>query len=119
MGVTVALAAQNSGHQVYWASAGRSTQTRERADKIALIDAEFFANLCETCSILICVCPPGAAEDVADQVAAQGFLGLYIDANTISPQRAQIIALTMQEAGISFVDGSIIGGPAWKPNTTR
>jgi len=25
----------------------------------------------------------------------------------------------MQEAGISFVDGSIIGGPAWKPDTTR
>jgi 3-hydroxyisobutyrate dehydrogenase-like beta-hydroxyacid dehydrogenase len=119
MGVTVALAAQNSGHYVYWVSAGRSTQTRERADKIALIDAESFANLCETCSILICVCPPGAAEDVAGQVAAQGFQGLYIDANAISPQRAQKIALTMQEAGVSFVDGSIIGGPAWKPNTTR
>ena len=119
MGVTVALAAQNSGHHVYWASAGRSTQTRARADKIALIDAESFAKLCETCSILICVCPPGAAEDVAGQAAAQGFQGLYIDANAISPQRAQNIAQAMQEAGISFVDGSLIGAPAWKANTTR
>jgi 3-hydroxyisobutyrate dehydrogenase-like beta-hydroxyacid dehydrogenase len=68
---------------------------------------------------LICVSPPGEAEDLAGHVAAQGFQGLYTDANAISPQQAQNIALTMQEAGISFVDGSIIGGPAWKPNTTR
>ena len=80
MGVTVALAAQNSGHHVYWAFAGRSPQTRERADKIALIDSESFTKLCETCSILICVCPPGAAEDVAGKVATKGFQGLYIDA---------------------------------------
>ena len=36
MGVTVALAAQNSGLQVYWVSEDRSTGTRSRAEKIVL-----------------------------------------------------------------------------------
>ena len=34
MGITVAGAAQNTGHIVHWASEGRSPQTRERAEKI-------------------------------------------------------------------------------------
>ena len=38
MGITVAVAAQNTGLIVHWASEGRSPQTRERAVKI---DQEF------------------------------------------------------------------------------
>jgi 3-hydroxyisobutyrate dehydrogenase-like beta-hydroxyacid dehydrogenase len=66
----------------------------------------------------MCVCPPDAAEDVANQVIAQGFSGLYVDGNAISPQRTKTIADTVGEAGIAFVDGSIIGGPAWEPGRT-
>ena len=58
MGITVALAAQNSGLQVYWASEGRSPETRARAEKIQLDDASSLSNLCGICSTLICVCPP-------------------------------------------------------------
>jgi hypothetical protein len=32
MGISVAASAQNSGNEVYWASQGRSSQTRERAE---------------------------------------------------------------------------------------
>jgi len=119
MGITVALTAQNSGYQVHWASEGRSPQTRTRADKIALIDVQSLADLSATCSTLICVCPPGAAFEVAEQVAKFDFSGLYIDANAISPQQSQQIAGSMQVAGITYVDGSIIGPPAYKENTTR
>ncbi len=55
---------------------------------------------------------------MAQEVIAQGFSGLYLDANAISPQRAIHIAEAMTEAGINFVDGSIIGGPAWEPGRT-
>jgi 3-hydroxyisobutyrate dehydrogenase-like beta-hydroxyacid dehydrogenase len=118
MGISVAASAQNSGHEVYWASEERSPQTRERAEKFNLSNAHTLANLCETCSVIISVCPPHAAEDVAHQVAAYGFTGLYMDANAISPERTRRIGQGVTEAGASFVDGGIIGGPAWEPSRT-
>ena len=118
MGIFVAASAQNSGCEVYWASEGRSDQTRERAAKFQLGDAGTLTQLCETCSILISVCPPHAAEDVADQVLARGYTGLYVDANAIAPQRAARIGERMVAAGVAFVDGGIVGGPAWESGET-
>ncbi|NIN68779.1 MAG: DUF1932 domain-containing protein [Anaerolineae bacterium] len=118
MGISVAASAQNSGCEVYWASEGRSAQTSQRADQFTLHDAGTMANLCQVCSVMVCVCPPHAAEDVAEQVLSHGFAGLYLDANAISPQRAVHIGERMTTAGVSFVDGGIIGAPAWEPNFT-
>lgn len=118
MGISIAASAQKNGHTVYWVSKGRSAQTRERAEKFDLLDAHSAEELCSICSIIVSVCPPHAAEEVADQVAAHSFQGLYIDANAISPQRAQRIGRSLEEKGASFVDGGIIGGPAWGPGKT-
>ena len=119
MGISVAASAQNSGNTVLWASEGRSSQTRARAQQHALIDAHTLEKLCQSCSIIISVCPPHAAEAVAQQVLANSFSGLYLDANAIAPQRAIRIGEAMAERGVAFVDGGIIGGPAWEPDTTR
>jgi 3-hydroxyisobutyrate dehydrogenase-like beta-hydroxyacid dehydrogenase len=119
MGITIALAAQNTGNEVLWTSEGRSSETHHRAQKLGLQDTTSLAKLCENCSIIICICPPSAAEEVASQVIEAGYGGLYIDANAVSPQRVMRISESMQAAGISFVDGSVIGGPAWKADTTR
>jgi len=51
-------------------------------------------------------------------VLESGFKGLYLDANAISPERAKRLGGRMAKAGISFVDGGIIGGPASEPKTT-
>jgi 3-hydroxyisobutyrate dehydrogenase-like beta-hydroxyacid dehydrogenase len=118
MGISIAASAQNSGCEVYWASERRSQQTRERAEEFSLHDAGTLAQLCQNCSVIVSVCPPHAAEDVAAQVVAQGFTGLYVDANAISPQRAVRIGEMMVAGGVAFVDGGIIGGPAWEPGQT-
>lgn len=118
MGVSVAASAQNTGYKVYWASEGRSSQTHERAKKINLLDVHSVAKLCIECSVIFSVCPPHAAEDVAKEVIDYGFKGVYVDANAISPQRATRIGQIMSEAGVEFVDGGIIGGPAWKLGRT-
>lgn len=118
MGVFIAAAVKGSGHQVLWASEGRSPQTLERASSIGLLDAGTLAELCGTCSVLLSVCPPHAAEHVAEQVLSHSFGGLYLDANAISPQRAERIGRRMLQAGVTFVDGGIIGGPAWSPGGT-
>lgn len=118
MGISVAATAQNSGCRVYWASEGRSASTRARAEKYGMIDAVTLAGLCDASDAIVSVCPPHAAEEVAAAVRAAGFHGLYLDANAISPQRVLRMAEAMAEAGIDFVDGGIIGGPAWQPGTT-
>jgi len=119
MGISVAASAQNGGNRVCWASQGRSPATRERAAKYGLQDLHTLAALCAECSILLSICPPHAAETVSNDVLASGFKGLFADANAIAPQRVIRIGETMQSAGVSFVDGGIIGLPAWKPGATR
>ncbi len=118
MGVSLAASAQNSGHVAYWASEGRSEATHARAEAHNLVDAGTLQTLCQTCSVIVSICPPHAAEDIATDVVACGFQGLYIDANAISPGRTLRIAAAMAAVGATFVDGSITGGPAWEPGRT-
>ena len=118
MGISLAASAIRSGHNVYWASDGRSKQTASRAAQYALLDAHSIEKLCHTSQVALSICPPHAAEQVADQVISSRFRGLYIDANAISPQRAKQMAERMTEAGVSFVDGCVIGGPAWNSGET-
>ncbi|MBN1371315.1 MAG: NAD(P)-dependent oxidoreductase [Anaerolineaceae bacterium] len=118
MGSSIAWNAQISGHTLFWVSDGRSPETRMRAEKLSLTETKSLEELVQNCSILISVCPPHAAEEVAGQVCTTSFQGLYADLNAISPQRAVCIGEMMQSHGIIFVDGGIIGGPAWKPGDT-
>lgn len=118
MGVSIAASAINSGHQVYWMSEGRSNKTRLRAEKHHLIKVESLSQLCQTSEIIFSVCPPHAAEGIAKSVIEYGFKGRYLDANAISPQRAIKIGQMLESNGIHFIDGGIIGGPAWTPKET-
>jgi 3-hydroxyisobutyrate dehydrogenase-like beta-hydroxyacid dehydrogenase len=118
MGVSVAASAISSGHQVYWASQGRSEKTRARAEQHGLMDVHSLAAICQSCEILLSICPPHAAEGLARSVIEHGFKGLYLDANAIAPHRSISIGTLMEDAGIHFVDGGIIGGPAWAPRET-
>jgi len=118
MGISVAATLQNSGHAVFWVSDGRGPQTRARAAQHGLRDVGTLAELCARCPVIVSVCPPDAAESVAAAVLACGFHGLYLDANAISPRRARRMAEAFAAAGATFVDGGIIGGPAWQPNST-
>ncbi len=118
MGVSIAASAIQSGHEVYWLTAGRSPNTRARAETHQLTGLQSLEELSRTCETIISICPPQAAEDVARGVAHTSFQGLYLDANAISPERAVKIGQMMETHGIAFVDGGIIGGPAWTPNET-
>jgi 3-hydroxyisobutyrate dehydrogenase-like beta-hydroxyacid dehydrogenase len=118
MGISVAASAQKTGCEVYWVSEGRSQQTRKRAREHNLTDAHSIEALCRICDMIISVCPPHAAEGVANQVLTAGFHGLYADANAISPQRSVHIGQVLDAAGLDYVDGGIIGGPAWEAGKT-
>ncbi len=86
---------------VVWCSEGRSEATRARA--AAFRDVSWDELL--QSDVLLSIVPPHAALDVAR--AAEGFRGIYVDANAISPMHAQEIAAIHPR----FVDGAVIGGP--------
>jgi 3-hydroxyisobutyrate dehydrogenase-like beta-hydroxyacid dehydrogenase len=115
MGIVVAVSARNSGNEVFWTSECRSAATRERASDAGLRDAGTLAKLCELCPVIVSVCPPEFAEEMAEQVAERSYQGTFVDANAISPERVQRIAHRLEQCGARFVDGGIIG----PPSTTR
>jgi 3-hydroxyisobutyrate dehydrogenase-like beta-hydroxyacid dehydrogenase len=119
MGVTVGAAAATSGARVIWVSEQRSDASKQRANRAGLVDVETLKNAVGTGDIVLSVCPPHAALDVARSVARLGFKGIYVDANAVSRATAEQIGMIVTRAGASFVDGGIIGSPVKKAGTTR
>jgi 3-hydroxyisobutyrate dehydrogenase-like beta-hydroxyacid dehydrogenase len=113
MGASVGAAARSNQHTVLWASAGRSAGTGARARRANLQDAGTVAKLVNASELVLSVCPPHAAEEVAREVAQLGFSGIYVECNAISPDRTRAIQRIVEAAGAHYVDGGIIGGPAW------
>jgi hypothetical protein len=113
MGAAVGGALRERGETVLWASAGRSPETARRAEGAGLEDAGDVAALSGRCEILLSICPPHAAVEVARTAA--GFAGIYVDANAIAPATARTIASLQPR----FVDGGIVGPPPSHPGTTR
>jgi 3-hydroxyisobutyrate dehydrogenase-like beta-hydroxyacid dehydrogenase len=117
MGAAVGQCLVKRGHEVLWAAEGRGPDTTARARAAGLTDAGTIAALADGAEVIISVCPPHAALDVA--WAVHGFGGLYVDANAISPGTAREVAQMISESGGRYVDGGIIGAPPVKPGTTR
>ena len=112
MGASVGAAAVQTGATVIWASIGQSLATKNRAHESGLEDCRTLQNLVATSEIILSVCPPHNAPDVAGEVAEIGFSGIYLDANAIAPDVTRQIGLMITKQGARFVDGGIIGGPA-------
>ncbi len=118
MGSSIGAAAK-AGSTVCWASENRSASTRERAEKAGLTDVGTLSDMVETCDFIMSVCPPAFAVDVAKEVLSRGFKGIYLDANAISPARSREIAALLKASDVAYVDGGIIGPPAWEKGKTR
>ena len=119
MGVTIGAAARGNEVRVVWASDGRGARTRGRADAAGLTDVGSLSALVEHSRIILSVCPPHAATELARAVAEQRFPGVYVDANAVSPATVGNVRQIVEAGGASFVDGGIIGPPALTPGTTR
>jgi len=113
MGSAIGAALLGRGETVLWASAGRSLATMERARRFGLEDAGDVAELCLRSEVVLSVCPPHVAVEVAE--AARDFDGIYVDANAIAPETARRIGGLRTR----FVDGGIIGPPPLEAGTTR
>ncbi len=114
MGVTLAATA-GAKADTLWAGDGRSAASTARAAEADVTDAGTVAELCRRAEIVVSICPPAASIEVADQVAACGFDGIYVDANAVSPATSIEVGRRFER----YVDGGVIGPPALSPGTTR
>ena len=99
MGAAVGRAVRGD---VLWASDGRSEATRQRAS--GFTDVGSVDELVRSSEVVLSICPPAIAEEVAEQVFGYGFGETFVEANAISPARMRRIA----KLGPRIVDGSII-----------
>lgn len=106
MGSAIAAQLIAGGHRVLWCPVGRSAGSARRASQAGLVAVDSVGELLAGSAVVFSVCPPAAAEDVADQVAGYG--GIFVEANAISPHRMIAIG---ERLGGTVVDGSIIGPP--------
>ena len=112
MGSTIAATCAG---ETFWVSDGRSSESRARAGAAGLVDAGSLGALAERCDTIVSVCPPDQAVAVAQSVADSGFVGVYVDANAVSPMTTRKIGALFDR----YVDGGIVGPPAERGGTTR
>ena len=92
MGSMVGAAVRSGGARVLWAGEGRSAATRKRASDAGLEDAGSVAAVVKASDVILSVCPPHAAVDVATQVAALRFGGTFVDGGMRRPDRQDHLA---------------------------
>jgi 3-hydroxyisobutyrate dehydrogenase-like beta-hydroxyacid dehydrogenase len=109
MGAAVGGCLAGRGYRVYWASEGRGPATAARAGAAGLTDAGTVKEVAGRSDVILSICPPHAAAQVAGAVAGAGFAGLFVDANAISPAASRALAATIEAAGAGYVDGGIVG----------
>jgi 3-hydroxyisobutyrate dehydrogenase-like beta-hydroxyacid dehydrogenase len=119
MGAAVGACLREHGLRVLWVSGGRSAATRARARASALQDVARLEDALKASDIVLSICPPHAAVEVAASVAQTGFHGIYVDANAIAPTTTRKVGRLVEAAGATFVDGAIIGPPPTSEHRTR
>jgi 3-hydroxyisobutyrate dehydrogenase-like beta-hydroxyacid dehydrogenase len=117
MGAAFGSALVRAGFRVLWVSSGRSPASAQRASVAQLEDVGSKAEMVRESAVILSICPPANAYEVAE--AAAGFHGVYVDANAISPRTSKRVADVIEAGGGSYVDGSIIGPPPMGPGKTR
>jgi 3-hydroxyisobutyrate dehydrogenase-like beta-hydroxyacid dehydrogenase len=110
MGAAVGAVLVARGHDVLWQPQGRSETTAQRARDAGLRPTGHFDGV----EVIVSVCPPHAALEVARSLA--GSRALVIDANAVSPETARAVGSVL---GDSWVDGGIVGPPPLRSGTTR
>jgi L-threonate 2-dehydrogenase len=114
MGFHWAKLLTSHGVEVLTYDKDRGETSRKRAENAGVKSLPSMERLVNDAEIIVSIVIPSAAKRVAEKVAEavgkSGRKGLFLlDANAISPMTADDIAGVLAPAGISFIDGCIIG----------
>lgn len=121
MGAAIGSALKARAGAVIWADAGRSHATAKRAELADLVAVPDVVELAARSDVIVSICPPHAAREVAAQVAAgladRADRPIYLEANAVAPDTVRAVAELLGDRA-AVCDGAVIGPPAWKRGTT-
>ena len=123
MGEGVGTSIKGQGIDVITVLAGRSDETRMRAERGGFREVPDLDALVTQADLVLSVMPPERAEAIAADVAAAmkrtGGRPVYADMNAIAPTTSRRISAVIADAGADYIDGGIVGGPPlkWKTDT--
>ena len=113
MGGGVGAALARHGHDVITCVAGRSQETRARAERLGFRLAPDLDSLLAEADLVLSILPPeaatGLARDVATAMRRSGSAPAYADCNAVSPETARTIGALFEGTGAPFIDAGIIG----------
>jgi 3-hydroxyisobutyrate dehydrogenase-like beta-hydroxyacid dehydrogenase len=127
MGSGLGRALQHHSFRVVTNLQDRSPRTHELAKSNGIEDLGSDTAVLSTSEIIISVLVPSSAAATAERIASasrkldrsQLRTKFYIDANAIAPSTTRKLSELFHDTGITFIDGSIIGGPPrQKPDGT-
>ncbi|MFJ8021246.1 DUF1932 domain-containing protein [Streptomyces sp. NPDC096311] len=119
MGAAVAAQARLCGAEVLWCPDGRSASTKERAERYGLTPVRGLSEMTEQADMILSLCPPAAAEEVARAVAACSYARIYVDGNAVAPAAMANISAILRRSGSTVVDASVIGSPPSESKSPR
>ena len=118
MGSAIGKFLTGSGFSVATALEGRSELTRIRAQEAGMRDLVSLDHLVADSDLLLSVLVPSEAlamaQRVAESVKRTNHRPVYADLNAIAPQTVREIDRVITGAGVTFIDGGIIGSPPVK-----
>ncbi|MDE0389673.1 MAG: DUF1932 domain-containing protein [Rhodospirillales bacterium] len=113
MGGGVGAVLARHGHDVIACVAGRSQETRVRAERSGFRLAPDLDSLLAAAELVLSILPPeaavGLARDVAAAMRRSGSAPPYADCNAVSPETTRAMSALFEGTGAPFIDAGIIG----------
>ena len=115
MGGGVGAALVRHGHTAITCLAGRSAQTKARAERLGFRLSGDLDSMLAGADIVLSILPPEAARATAGEVAAAmrrtGRAPPYAELNAVAPDTSRAIEGVFRGTGADYIDGGIIGLP--------
>jgi len=113
MGGGIARVLSDKGFDLSTVLAGRSGETRQRAQDIGVTDAGDLDALVQEADVILSILPPASAaaqaRAVSQAVRRTGAAPTYVDCNAIAPATMAEVAGCFAETGVRVLDAGIIG----------
>jgi|TARA_B110001454_G_scaffold214021_1_gene233181 hypothetical protein len=107
IGQQLAYGLIQNGHEVVYASEGRSESTIENARNLGMKDAGSMFGLCRVVDIIISVVNHDSILEVVDDVVENGFKGLFVDFNWLRGEDWELCKDKITKAGMKYIDSAV------------
>ena len=111
MGSTLAYSLLRCGHEVFYASQGRSDKTIKNATDLGVTDLVDIGKLFSTCDFVFCISRGGSWRGLATEALNSRYAGVYVDFNGLHENDIDDINDMFHDSGVNYVDAALRAWP--------